>query len=192
MSDEPRLTPEERQRRVVRLCCMFMRNLAFYRAGLQPEVPPQLFAQTHPQRWFWLEAHGHFLDFCVLDWCKLFADYNGKHHWRSVVDEPKRFKADLHTTLGVTATEFADLIAGVRFHRDKFVAHLDEERTMQFPKWELPKKAVAFLHEHLAQQAHSHEDWRRLGLPATAEEMERWARFLSGEDISKVVPLRRA
>ena len=48
-----------------------------------------------------------------------------------------------------------------------------EERVMRFPKWELPKKAVAFLHEHLAQQAHSHEDWRRLGLPATAEEMDR-------------------
>ena len=173
MSDEPPLTLEERQRRVVRLCCMFMRNLAFFRAGLQPEVPPKLFARTHPQGWFWREAHGNFLDMCVLDWCKLFADHNGKHYWRRVVTEPERFKADLCMTLGVTAAEFAELIAVVKDYRDRFIAHLDDERTMRFPKLELPQKAVAFLHGRLAQQPHSHEDWQRLGLPETAEEMGR-------------------
>jgi hypothetical protein len=43
---EPPLTPEERRRRVVRLCCSFMRNLAFHRAGMQGEVQFNLFART--------------------------------------------------------------------------------------------------------------------------------------------------
>jgi hypothetical protein len=73
---EPPLTPVERQRRVVRLCCSFMRNLAFHRAGMQGEVQFNLFARTHPQGAFWREAHGNFIDICVLDWCKLFADLN--------------------------------------------------------------------------------------------------------------------
>jgi hypothetical protein len=173
MSDESPLTPEERQRRVVRLCCMFMRSLAFFRAGLQPEVPPKLFARTHPQGWFWRGVHGNFMDMCVLDWCKLFADYKSEHHWHRVVDDRVRFKKDLCAALGIRSAEFTKMIKEVEHYRNKFVAHLDEERVMRFPKWELPKKAVAFLHEHLAQQAHSHEDWRRLGLPATAEEMDR-------------------
>jgi hypothetical protein len=169
---QPPLTLEERRRRAVRLCCRFIRNLAFFRAGLQPEVPPTLFALTHPQCAFWREAHGRFFDACVLEWCKLFADYNGEHHWRRVVAEPKRFKADLCTKLGVTTAEFDDLIAEVKSYRDKFVAHLDEERTMRFPMLEQPMKAVEFLFERLAREAHSLEDWQRGGLPTTAEQWD--------------------
>jgi hypothetical protein len=167
---EPPLTPVERQRRVVRLCCSFMRNLAFHRAGMQGEVQFNLFAPTHPQGAFWREAHGNFIDICVLDWCKLFADPKGKHHWRRVIDEPDRFKADLCATLGVTVAEFATLITQVRRYRDSFVAHLDNERMMRLPTLELPKRSIAFLHERLPQEARSYEDWE--GLPTTAEQLD--------------------
>jgi hypothetical protein len=167
---EPPLTPVERQRRVVRLCCSFMRNLAFHRAGMQGEVQFNLFARTHPQGAFWREAHGNFIDICVLDWCKLFADPQGKHHWRRVIDEPDRFKADLCATLGVTVAEFATLITQVRRYRDSFVAHLDNERMMRLPTLELPKRSIAFLHERLPQVARSYEDWE--GLPTTAEQLD--------------------
>jgi hypothetical protein len=173
MSDESPLTSEERQRRAVRLCCRFIRNLAFFRAGLQPEVPPKLFTLTHPQCAFWYEAHRRFFDACVLEWCKLFADYDGEHHWRRVVDDPnRRFKTDLCTTLGVTAAEFAKLIAEVKNYRNKFVAHLDEERTMRFPMMAQPMKAVEFLFERLAREARSLEDWQRGSLPTTVAQLD--------------------
>ena len=35
IDDDPPLSPDERRRRVVQLCCSFMRNLAFHRAGLK-------------------------------------------------------------------------------------------------------------------------------------------------------------
>jgi hypothetical protein len=164
---DPPLSPVERKRRVVLLCCSFMRNLAFHRAGLQAAVQRNLLPQVE----FWRQAHGNFIDICVLDWCKLFADRRGEHHWRRVIDEPDRFAADLYTSLGVTTDEFTTLITNIKLYRDKFVAHLDQERTMLLPSLEVARKAIAFLHERLAQQARSYGDWQ--GLPTTAEQLDR-------------------
>jgi hypothetical protein len=150
---EPPLTPAERQRRVVQLCSSFLRNLAFFCAGLQGEVQRILLTPPHPQFEFWREAHVNFLDICVLEWCKLFADRKSEHHWRRVIDDHGRFEADLYATLSVTVDEFAKLIEKAKHYRDKFVAHLDEERTMHPPKLDLPKKSVVFLYGRLVPHA---------------------------------------
>jgi hypothetical protein len=179
------LTPEGRQLNVVSLCCSFMRNLGFHSAGMQPEVQRNLLTPTH-QGAFWREAHANFIDICVLDWCKLFVDRTkgkrrkgrkgeqdwGEHHWRRVVNEPDRFGEDLCTTLGVTAAQFDDLIAKVKDYRNTFVAHRDEDRMAHLPMLELPKKAIAFLHERLAREAPSLQDWQCRGLPTTAEQLD--------------------
>ena len=167
---EPPLSSDERRRRVVQLCCSFMRNLAFHRAGLDIEVQRKLLDPRCPQAAFWREVHGNFFDISVLDWCKLFADRNnGKHHWRRVVENPDRFEADLYTTLGVTADEFTTLITKIKHYRDKFVAHLDEEQTMLLPALEVAKRAIVFLHERLVQQAGGYGDW--WSLPTSPEEL---------------------
>jgi len=115
-------------------------------------------------------THGNSFDISVLEWCKLFADRdNGKHHWRRVVENPDRFEADLYATLGVTADEFTTLIMKIKHYRDKFVAHLDEERTMLLPALEMAKSAIVFLHERLVQQAGEYGDWLRL--PTAPEEL---------------------
>ena len=139
--------------------------------GFRPKCSAIYSTPINPQSAFWREAHANFIDICVLDWGKLFADKKGEHHWRRVVDDHARFEADLYTTLGITAAEFAELIAKVTRYRNKFVAHLDQERMMFLPMLELPKTAIAFLHERVPQGARSHEDWH--GLPATAEQLDR-------------------
>jgi hypothetical protein len=77
------MTDTERRRRVILLCCSFARNLAFYRARESGKARALLSA-SHPQASFWRQANGNFLDICVLEWCKLFGDKKGKHHWSRV------------------------------------------------------------------------------------------------------------
>jgi hypothetical protein len=67
-------------------------------------------------------------------------------------------------------TQFAELTKQLKHYRDKFVAHLDAERTMRLPALEAPKAALAFLHARLVQQMTSKEDWR--GLPTTSEQLQ--------------------
>ena len=174
MSDpplEPPLDPVERRRRIAILCCNFMRNLAFHRAGLQDEVREYLRNRNHPQGEFWIQGHGNFLDTCALDWCKLFTDYKGEHHWHRVVDENdrRRFKKDLYTTPGVGGAEFNKTMNEVKDYRDQFVAHLDKKRTMILPAFEVARQATVFLYERLAQMIACPKEWR--GLPASTEEL---------------------
>ena len=51
---EPPLDLVKRRRRIAILCCNFMRNLAFRRAGRQNEVRDYLLNRNHPQGEFWI------------------------------------------------------------------------------------------------------------------------------------------
>jgi hypothetical protein len=167
---EPPLDPVERRRRIALLCCNFMRNLAFHRAGCQDEVREYFRNPHHPQGEFWIQGHGNCLDTSVLDWCKLFTDYDGEHHWHRVVDDNDdraRFKRDLFTALGKGA-EFNQTIKKVKRYRDEFVAHLDDKPEMDLPDLEVARQATVFLYERLAQMIGSPKEWR--GLPASTEE----------------------
>jgi hypothetical protein len=148
-----------------------MRNLACHRAGLREDVRQYLFNphQPEPQAHFWIQAHNNFLDACVLDWWKMFADDTGKHHWRCVIDDREGFGRDLYAT-GIGRAEYKKTIKEVDQYRHKFVAHLDDERKMCFPELDVAKKATVFLYDRLAQLIASREEWR--DLPTSAEALE--------------------
>jgi hypothetical protein len=83
----------DRLRRVVILCRSFAINLAYYRAGWSNEQKHMLDPAKSGN--FWRVVNGNFLDICVLEWCKLFADQRGKHYWGTIVKDPAGFKAGL-------------------------------------------------------------------------------------------------
>jgi hypothetical protein len=64
---------------------------------------------------------------------KLLGDKNGKHYWGKVVTDPASFEAGLLRHLGMNETEFQKEIKIIRRHRDKFLAHLDDDRSMKIP-----------------------------------------------------------
>jgi hypothetical protein len=72
------LTTEDRVRRTAILCEHCLRNIAFYRAGWYRQ------SKIRVSRQFWIGANGNFMDIAVLEWCKLFADAKGQHHWSIV------------------------------------------------------------------------------------------------------------
>jgi hypothetical protein len=142
----PMMNRSERLRRTTILCCHTLRNLAFYRAGWSHTRLRVL----HP---FWVNANGNFLDVAVLEWCKLFAERNGKHHWKRVIRDHPTFIEDLCDSLDLTAKGFHDYAAGVQRYRNKFVAHLDEERVMNIPTLRVARKSVAYLFDALRRDA---------------------------------------
>jgi len=89
----------ERLRRVALVCCHCLRNVAFYRAGWRG-------GNLLMQHQFWINANSNALDVAVLEWCKLFAEYHGKHHWRNVVLNPAAFISGLCAALNVSVDQF--------------------------------------------------------------------------------------
>lgn len=139
------MTRRERLRRAGILCCHFLRNLAFYHSWHKAGTP-------FKKEQFWVNANGNFIDIAVLEWCKLFADKKGKHYFSKVVDEYKRFEADLLVKLGLDNDGFEAYINEFRTYRDKFIAHLDDRNTMDIPNMKIAKRCAKYLYQWLLAQ----------------------------------------
>ena len=136
------MTRRQRLRRVALLCCHCLRNLAFYKAGWRNR------ALLRGDQ-FWVTANGNFLDICVLEWCKLFADSRGKHYWRKLITDPDKFQSELLARLHLAETEFQAYTEKMRAYRDKFVAHLDTEEVMHIPILRTARQSASFLYEYI-------------------------------------------
>lgn len=131
------------------LCGSFVRNLAYYRVGWSAEHKHLLGTNNGD---FWRVVNGNFIDTCVLEWCKLFGDKKGEFYWKRIVSDPVSFKAGLLLHAGLNEDAFNKEINTFREYRDKWVAHLDTERTGFIPALEVAKKAVWFYYAHIVNQ----------------------------------------
>lgn len=138
------MTRNFRIKRVAILCRYCLWNCAFYRARSDKNELINL-----DNNEFWRIVDSNFIDMCVLEWCKLFADERGKHCWKKVITDQTRFLSSLLADLNCTETEFNTYIAMVKHYRDKFVAHLDNENRMDIPNLEWIKKSTLYLYDYL-------------------------------------------
>ena len=141
------MTRRERLRRVVILSASFARNVAYFRAG-QSQIGSEARAPSSRSA-FWAQINNNCLDIAVLEWCKLLGDDKDKHFWRNVVADTTAFEAGLLVNLGMTESDFADFAKKMRRYRDKFVAHLDSDATMDIPRLDAALAANSFYHEHI-------------------------------------------
>ena len=58
-------------------------------------------------------------------------------------------KPHFFRALGMSAKEFHGFVRSVLRYRNKFVAHLDDERTMQIPATRILRRSAAFLYDWL-------------------------------------------
>lgn len=137
------MTRRERLRRVAILCCVCVRNLAYYRAGW--DQGDTLFdSGSNIER----TINCNFLDIAVIEWCKLFVP-NEKHAWIKIVSEKDKFQAGLFADLGVTGAEFATFLSEIKTYRDKFIAHLDSQKDMQVPLMDTVEHAAIYYYGYL-------------------------------------------
>lgn len=155
------MTKAQRVRRAALLCCHLTRNLAYFKAG---------WAELHPQREgdFWTTVLGNCIDVSVLEWSKLFGDENGKHHWKRIFDDEASFRSRLTSTMNITEAQWQQSWKEIKNYRDKFIAHLDSENTMNVPHMDIPHRMVTFLYTELKACTSDPEIF--VGLPATMSE----------------------
>lgn len=160
---------------MVIVCANFGRNIVIYRVGQRDELKP-LLSRHHRDRSFWRQVNSNAIDIAVLEWCKLFGERDRNkpgygyacHGWRIIVTDARAFEEGLYTNLNITEAEFVALVEGMRKLRDKFIAHLDSDRTMDIPLLTKAYEAVVYYHRHVVTvEREAHWD---LGPPANPEE----------------------
>ena len=137
------MTREQQLRRAAIVCCACLRNVAYFRAGWR-EGEPVFSLKSNFQR----TLNGNFLDVAVLEWRKL-SHRNEKHSWKRIVTDVTSFESTLLTRLNLNQMSFEDYQTSVWEYRDKFVAHLDLEDRMNFPKLDIIADAVKFYYEYM-------------------------------------------
>jgi hypothetical protein len=129
-------------RRVALLCCHCLSNNAYYYAGRDGN-------KLKRDDEFSRRVNGNFMDLCTLEFCKLFGEQKGEHHWRKVVTDEAAFLAGLLKAIGMTAAEFDEYIRLMKFYRNKYVAHLDAETGGNYPDLSAGKQATAHLLDYV-------------------------------------------
>jgi len=117
------MTKRDRIRCTALLCCHCVRNVAYYRAGWRNG---ELLTNID----FWVNANGNFLDVAVLEWCKVFVEKDGRHHWKKVIPDPNDFLVNMLAAAEITEETFNEERRCLRKYRNKFVAHLDQLAVM--------------------------------------------------------------
>ena len=136
---------EKRLRRVALLCCHFVRNCAYYRAGWDGE-------QTKAANEFWATVQGNFMDIAVLEWLKLFGNHKDKHHWKKVVDDKLTFKQEMLDRCAITEDDLSQNSESFKLYRDKFIAHLDSEEIMHIPVLDTPLALAKYYYTYVANE----------------------------------------
>ena len=122
-----------------------LRNLAFLRAMVDSR-------RSWNQSQFLVTAHNNYLDVAVLEWCKLFADSSGRHHWRKSVTDQDAFQIKLLRDIASSQREYETYVISFKEYRDKFVAHLDEENTIYVPRMATARLSTETLYRWLRNQ----------------------------------------
>lgn len=139
---EEQMKKVKKLRKVGILCLHCIRNLAFYRERREELFKP-------PENQFWRTVDGNFIDICVLEWCKLFADTKAKHYWKKFVRDKDQFLTVLLKELNCTEDQFTNYINEMKSYRDKFLAHLDDENIMNIPLLDKAEKSIIHLYHYL-------------------------------------------
>lgn len=126
----------DRAQRAAMLCCHLARNFAYYSVFRS--------SSAVSVEGFWLTVHGNFLDVCVLEWCKLFGNRNGKYHWKNVTLDLDAFRSELLDMHGIDEAALKKLLNEVKSYRDKFVAHLEEQEITAIPNLNVPYLLTEF------------------------------------------------
>ena len=127
MDSEPRkaIVEPARVRTTYRICQNILRNGAYFRGGTS--------RASEPKTQFAIQTRNNFLDMIFLEWCKVFCDRRGPHHFIKILPDSESFKTDLLAALKIDDGQFQAFATSVAHYRDKALAHADVFDTIDIP-----------------------------------------------------------
>jgi len=147
------MTDARLARRQAVLSCAIIRNIAFYYAGwITGNRQVRLKDDTDLGR----TINSNFIDVAVLEWSKLFVDWDARHHWRRFVQGTEArtaFRTGLLATIGLDRPAWEQYHADVKSYRDRFIAHLDDDDVMIPPRRRVALDSTVFFYEYLVSNA---------------------------------------
>lgn len=134
----------KRVRRTFQLTNFCIANIAAYRVNwkkVNGKSVPKI------ENDFWIRSNGAFFDMTVIEWCKLFADRDGKHHWSMTFQNKNEWLEKLLQAMQMDFESYEVELLKVKKYRDKYAAHLDNPIEMNYPFTEFMLESACFLYD---------------------------------------------
>ena len=135
-----------RIRRTFQLANHCISNIAAYKANWRKNAMNE--SELVVNRSFWKRANGNFLDIAVLEWCKVFSERNGEHHWSRIFKLRQDWMREFLQHMGMSQKEFHAELQRVLKYRNKYVAHL-EPIPMKYPSVDFLLQSISYLYEKI-------------------------------------------
>jgi hypothetical protein len=132
-----------RIRRTFQLANHCISNIAAYKANWRKNAMNE--SELVVERDFWKRANGNFLDIAVLEWCKVFSEKNGEHHWSRIFKHKQEWMREFCQYMNMSQKEFHAELQRVVKYRNKYVAHL-QPIPMKYPSMDFLLKSVSYLY----------------------------------------------
>lgn len=137
----------------------FVQNVACHRALREC-------MQDTPQN-FWTLIFNNFLDFAVLEWCKIFGARSEPTHWTKLITDHDKFRDDLLKRVGLSVDEWKTYRDSIKDYRDNFVSHHQKNPNVtQYPKFDYALTATFYYYERLIKEL------RMLGITEYPDELQ--------------------
>jgi hypothetical protein len=88
-----------------------------------------------------------------LDWCKLFGDKAGKHHFAKILPDPAGFMSGVLAALTMDVGAFDALARAVIHYPNKELAHADVYEAITIPELDAIIESTIQLYEALRSQS---------------------------------------
>ena len=103
-----------------------------------------------PELNFWRVIQGGLLDLSVMEWTKVFGSNVEPTHWKGVVEDQNKFRAELLDYLDITEQQWSEYWSEMKTYRDEAVAHyFDNENISHYPRLDIALKSCHFYYGHL-------------------------------------------
>ncbi len=136
---------------------------------------------------FWRLIYCNLSDIAVLEWCKLFGSDDDDHHhlhWKNVVANPVRFRADMLLRLGIYESKWRSYWNEIKRYRDKSVAHhnLHRSEITNYPRFDLALESAYFYYDFIVAEL------RKLGIEQRPDDLREYGIAFSDQcrDVASV------
>ena len=152
-----------RIRRVLQLANNCRSNIAFYKTNWHKNENDE--STVIVNRDFWIRANGNFLDIAVLEWCKVFSEKRGEHHWTKIFKSKYEWMSKFLAHMKMSQKEFHAELQKITKYRNKYIAHLDPI-PLKYPKTDIMLKSMSYLYDEICNDMETKSAVRDYGLSA--------------------------
>lgn len=130
------------------LVCGCIANIASYKSMI--EFNKNNNGKLKINRNYWNLVNRNFYDSAIIQWCIIFTESNGAHHWKSIFINKDEWKSEMLHAINISTDQYESQAKQIKEYRNMYVAHLDDgTENLIHPFTEMILQSSKYLYDYI-------------------------------------------